>query len=77
MLGSHGLAMQTPSSFHGCAFDFLTFTQDGLSSSMINVFRCQIFQALMIPPRIVVIDELLDVSVEIIQLFLKEDIYRE
>jgi hypothetical protein len=65
MLGGHGLAVQPPSGFHGRTFDFLTFREDGLSPSEIDVFRRQVIQALMIPPCVVVGDELPDAFFQI------------
>ena len=38
MLSSHGLVMQTPSAFHGRAFDYFTVGYYGLSPPEIDVF---------------------------------------
>ena len=46
-------------------FDFLAFIEDSLTASEIDVFRGQVIQALMIPPCVVVGDELLDTLLEL------------
>ena len=65
MLSGHGLTMQTSSGFDGRAFDFLTLCEDDLSTSEIDILRGQIIQALMIPPCIVMDDELPDALLEL------------
>ena len=57
--------MQSPSGLHGRLFDFLTFCEDDLSPSEIDVFRRQVIQALMIPPRVVVGNELPDAVLQL------------
>ena len=46
-------------------FNFLPLVEYFLSSSEKDIFGCQIAQALMIPPCIVVGDELLDPAFEL------------
>jgi hypothetical protein len=56
--------MQTSSVSHGRAFNFLTFIENRLPSSEIDILRGQVVQALMITPCVVVSDELPDALFE-------------
>lgn len=59
--------MQGPALLKGLEFDLPTLFQDGLTCSGVDVVRSQIVQALMIPPGVVVVDELSDCGSEITQ----------
>ena len=50
----------------GLSFDPFSFCEYGLPASEVNIGRRQVFQALMISPMIVVIDERLDLLFQII-----------
>jgi hypothetical protein len=49
----------------GLAFDPFSLKQDGLASSEVDVGRCQVLQAFVVAPVIVVIDEAADVRFEV------------
>ena len=51
--------------FDGVAFDPFTLKQDGLAASEVDVGRCQVLQAFMVTPMIVVLDEARDLGFEI------------
>ena len=50
--------MQAPPGRQGLKFDFLSLSEDFGSPSEVDIFGCQIIQALMVPPCIVIGDEL-------------------
>src|SRR4026208_1666467 len=52
--------MQAPSLFDGFPFDAFPPLENGRSSSEVNVDRCQVVQALVIAPIVVVLAELAD-----------------
>ena len=49
----------------GVSFDPFALKQDGLAASEVNVGRCQVLQAFVVAPMIVVIDEVIDVRFEV------------
>ena len=49
----------------GVAFDPFALKQDGLAASEVDIGWCQVLQALMVAPVIVVLDEEIDVGVEV------------
>ena len=49
----------------GLSFDPFSFQQDGLSPAEVGVGGCDVFQALVITPMIVVLDEGLELSFEV------------
>ena len=57
--------MVQSSSFDGVSFDPFSLQQDGLAASEVGVGRCQVLQAFMVAPVIVVIDEAIDVRFEV------------
>jgi ABC-type arginine transport system ATPase subunit len=61
-----GFLLVLQASFLDCVpFDPFSFQQDCLTTSEVDVGRCQIAQALMIAPMAVVIDEPADAGLEI------------
>jgi hypothetical protein len=65
MLRGLRVLMQGASLLNSLEFDPLTFFQNSLAGPEVDVVRGQIVQALMIPPCVVVMDELVDRSLEI------------
>ena len=57
--------MLQSSLFDGLSFDPFALKQDGLTASEVDVGRCQVLQALMVAPVIVVLDEAIDVRFEV------------
>ena len=57
--------MLQSSELDGVAFDPFTLKQDGLAASEVDIGWCQVLQALMVAPVIVVLDEAVDVRFEI------------
>ena len=57
--------MLQASLFHPPPFCLFTFEQDGLTPSGVNVGGCEVFQALVIAPMVVVADERRHVILEI------------
>jgi hypothetical protein len=57
--------MLQSSQFDGVAFDPFSFQKDGLASAEVDVGRCQVLQAFMVTPVIVVLDEARDLGFEI------------
>ena len=51
----------SPALFDGVSFDPFTLQQDGLAASEVDVGGCQVLQAFVVAPVIVVIDEAIDV----------------
>ena len=49
----------------GVAFDPFSLQKDGLGSAEVDVGRCEVLQAFMVTPVIVVLDEARDLSFEI------------
>ena len=52
--------MQAPPLLQGLVFDFLSFGEDLFPSPEVDIFRCQIIQALMVPPCSVIGDKFPD-----------------
>ena len=64
MLSGFRLVLQ--SSFpDGVAFDPFSLQQDGLAASEVDVGRCEVGQALVVSPVIVVLDEASDLGFEV------------
>ena len=57
--------MLQSSQFDGVAFDPFSFQKDGSASAEVDVGRCQVLQAFMVTPVIVVLDEARDLGFEI------------
>ena len=60
-----GFAVLQAPVFDGLAFDFLPFDQDGLAAPEVDVSGCEIAEALMIAPMIVMGDESTDLGLEV------------
>ena len=63
-LGCFSLVAQSSLS-DGFSFDPFALKQDGLAASKVDVGRCQVLQAFVVAPVIVVIDEATDVRFEV------------
>jgi hypothetical protein len=50
---------------HGVAFDPFSLQKDGRGSAEVDVGRCQVLQAFMVTPVIIVLDEARDLGFEI------------
>ena len=57
--------MHQSSSLDGLSIGPLALKEDGLAASEVDVGRCQVLQALVVAPMIVVLDEAMDVRFEI------------
>ena len=58
-------AVLQASGFDGVAFDPFSFQQDGLTPPEVDVGRCEVAYALVVPEMIVVGDEVADLLLEI------------
>src|SRR5450759_4363242 len=79
MLRGLRVFVQGASLLNGLEFDPLTLFEDSLAGPEVDVLRRQIVQALMIPPCVVVMDELADRSLQIARqvIMLKRDAGRK
>ena len=65
MILCDGIAVLQAPVLDSLSFDPFSFQQDGLAPAEVGVGGCDVFQALVITPMIVALDEGLDLSFEV------------
>ena len=60
------IAMLQAPMFDGLSFDPFSFQQDGLSPTEVSVGGCDVVQALVVSPVIVILDEGLDLGLKVV-----------